>query len=122
MTESCPHCGICLPASHDAFCPSYRSPLDEEPEGGVRAAPVSNTIPAYPTARNGGFSKVTADWGFGLLAGTLLGFALAMIFVEPNEITPESKASRYVAAVGVVGASGVTAFRNWFLRKGKTRN
>jgi hypothetical protein len=55
----------------------------------------------------------SADWGWGLLAGILLGFALAMIFVEPEFITPESKAKDYVAIGGIVGATLVVVVRNW---------
>jgi hypothetical protein len=59
----------------------------------------------------------TVDWGSGLLAGTLLGIAIAMIVVEPDWITPQSKVKLYVAAAGVVGATLVIAARNWFRRK-----
>jgi hypothetical protein len=57
-------------------------------------------------------AKMSADWVFGLLAGTLLGFALAMIFVEPYWITPDSKARLYVAVGGILGAMGVMVVRN----------
>jgi hypothetical protein len=46
-----------------------------------------------------------------------MGIAIAMIFVEPYWITPESKLRLYVAAAGVVGASLVVAARNWFRPK-----
>jgi hypothetical protein len=31
MSETCPHCGAELPATHDAFCPNCRNALDEPP-------------------------------------------------------------------------------------------
>lgn len=61
----------------------------------------------------------SADWGWGLLAGTLFGLAAAMILVEPHWITPESKARLYVSIIGLVGAGLATAARNWFWRSGK---
>jgi hypothetical protein len=64
-------------------------------------------------------AKVSAEWGLGLLAGTFLGVALAMIFVEPYWITPESKARTYVALAGVAGASAVTVIRNRVARRAK---
>ena len=57
-------------------------------------------------------AKPTADWGFGLVTGVLSGFALAMIFIEPHWITPESAARRYVAVAGLAGAMAVMLVRN----------
>jgi hypothetical protein len=61
--------------------------------------------------------RFSADWGWGLLAGALMGIAIAMIFVEPYWITPESKIRLYVAGAGLIGASLVVAARNWFRAK-----
>jgi hypothetical protein len=58
-------------------------------------------------------AKATAEWVFGLLVGTLTGFALAMIFVQPDMITPESAARLWVAVVGIGGATAVMVVRNW---------
>ena len=60
---------------------------------------------------------MSIDWALGLAAGTALGFSLARLFVEPYWITPESKSRLYVAAVGILAASVVTAVRSRLARK-----
>jgi formate-dependent nitrite reductase membrane component NrfD len=57
-------------------------------------------------------ARPTTDWVFGLLVGTLTGFALAMLCVEPYLITPNSTARYYVAVAGIAGATVVMAVRN----------
>jgi hypothetical protein len=66
--------------------------------------------------------QFSPDWGWGLLAGTLMGIGIAMTLVEPYWITPKSKLRLYVAVAGVVGASLVVAARNWFRPKDETPN
>jgi hypothetical protein len=112
-----------LPVVRDAFCPFCRNAIDDEPVGGavakaVKPSAAAATSEALPR-HNGNAEKTSADWGFGLLAGVLFGIALAMIFVEPYWITPESKARLYVAVGGIIGAAAVTVLRNWFRRKGR---
>ena len=65
-------------------------------------------------------AKMSGDWVFGLLTGTMLGFALAMIFVEPYWITPDSKMRSYVAIAGVVGAMTMMVVRNQFAKRSKS--
>lgn len=62
-------------------------------------------------------ARATADLVFGALSGTSFGFGLAMIFVEPYWITPDSKARQYVALAGVLGASAVMFVRNQYHKK-----
>ncbi len=64
----------------------------------------------------------SADWAFGLIAGTLFGLAVAMIFIEPYWITPESKARTFVALAGIVGASLVTVARSRSAAREKAKN
>jgi len=113
-----------LPAIGDAFCPSCRNAIDDEPIGRVHKATTtvaaSRATRESDSGRSGNAGKYSADWGFGLLAGTLFGMAAAMIWIEPYWITPDSKVRLYVAAAGVLGASGVCMVRNWFHRKGKS--
>ena len=65
-------------------------------------------------------AKATAEWAFGLLTGTSFGFGLAMIFVEPYWITPDSKARQYVAVAGVLGASAIMIVRNQYSKRHKS--
>ena len=58
-----------------------------------------------------------ADYLLGMLAGTAFGLAVAMIFVEPYWITPDSLARKVVALVGVVTAVVVENVFRWVKRR-----
>jgi hypothetical protein len=51
----------------------------------------------------------TPDWWFGLLAGMLLGFYLALSFAE--KFSPEVRSS--IGIFGLVGFFIITALREW---------
>lgn len=46
MSEACPHCGVALPATCDAFCPECREDLDAAPTASSLTAPVAPAQPA----------------------------------------------------------------------------
>jgi hypothetical protein len=58
----------------------------------------------------------TPDWWFGVLAGVLFGFWLALCFVE-GLFTPSSDARSYIGIVGLVGYAIVVQVRSWRLRR-----
>ena len=55
----------------------------------------------------------TPDWWFGLLAGAVFGFYIAMSFVDKFS----SDARSYIAIFGLVGFFVVTAVRAWHRQK-----
>src|SRR4051794_17682423 len=79
MAATCPHCGVTLPATVDAFCPQCRRPLDEEP---VRTVPRDGV--SRGPATDLGWTRKCAAIGviLGLLAG--LGRLTQMPGVEPG--------------------------------------
>jgi hypothetical protein len=113
--ENCPHCGVAVPAVGDAFCATCHEPLDEPPPQPPVATPRGGTIVGTPIAPR--HPPASLDWALGLLAGACTGAALAMIFVEPYWITPESRARLYVGGIGIVSASAVCFVRNRLARK-----
>jgi hypothetical protein len=57
------------------------------------------------------------DWGWGLLAGGLLGIGMGMVFMEPELMPPDSRTRWYVGLAAVMASSLVVAARNWLYSK-----
>jgi hypothetical protein len=92
MTE-CPHCGVALPATVDAFCPECREPLDERP---ASLAALVERGPAVVTRT--GLPKVGAS--LMVLGGLVLFLGLFALFLG----SPGAAVVRFLLGAMLLGA------------------
>jgi hypothetical protein len=94
MAETCPHCGIKLPAMVDAFCPECRNDLAEAPSQETSAL-------ARPAARNP--LVEAAEWWHTVKAGAVTLGTVVAVAVEYPSVAIAVGAS--VAAIVVAEAA-----------------
>jgi hypothetical protein len=81
VAQSCPHCGIALPAVVDAFCPECRTDLSQTPQEVTDTA--RRTMGALTGATGpdsaGGMAEYVAGIGRGYIIAFALGGAIAFV-------------------------------------------